>query len=102
VVWSGLVLPVPLVYLIREYLLYIVKAGHVAVLVSLLEGKEIPGGKGQVDYARQIVQERFASSSLLFGVDQLIKGVLHTFNKAFMSVATIIPHTWSQRPGKIC
>jgi uncharacterized membrane protein len=92
--WGGLVgfgIASVIMYLIREYLLYIVKAGHVAVLVSLLEGKEIPGGKRQVDYARQVVQERFATSSLLFAVDQLIKGVLKTFNKAFMSVATIIP-----------
>src|SRR5580698_7406330 len=32
-----------LLYWAREYLLYMVKAGHVAVLVELLDGRQIPG-----------------------------------------------------------
>ncbi len=80
-----------IMYFIREYLLYIVKAGHIAVLVELAEGKEIPGGQGQIAYARERVQERFATSSLLFGLDQLIKGILKAFNRVFLSVATILP-----------
>ena len=74
--WGGLAgfgLAAAIMYLIREYLLYIVKAGHIAVLAGLADGKEIPGGKGQIDYARQQVQDRFATSSLLFGLDQLIR-----------------------------
>ena len=79
------------VYLIREYLLYMVKAGHIAVLVELMEGKELPGGKGQIDYAQGIVRERFAQSSVLFGLDQLIKGVLKAFNRAFFTIANFLP-----------
>ena len=79
------------VYLIREYLLYMVKAGHIAVLVELMEGKELPGGKGQIDYAQGIVRERFAQSSILFGLDQLIKGVLKAFNRAFSTIANFLP-----------
>jgi len=30
-------------YFVREYLLYLVKAGHIAVLVELMDGKELPG-----------------------------------------------------------
>jgi hypothetical protein len=92
--WGGLIgfgIAAAIMYLIREYLLYIVKAGHIAVLVELAEGKKIPGGKGQIDYARQQVQERFATSSLLFGLDQLIKGILRAFNRAFLSIAAILP-----------
>ena len=33
-------------YFAREYLLYLVKAGHIAVLVELMDGKELPGGRG--------------------------------------------------------
>lgn len=79
------------VYLIREYLLYMVKAGHIAVLVELMEGRELPGGKGQIDYAQGIVRERFAQSSILFGLDQLIKGVLKAFNRAFFTIANFLP-----------
>jgi len=92
--WGGLVgfaIAGAAVYLLREYLLYLVKAGHIAVLVELLDGREIPGGKGQIDYAQGIVRERFAQSSILFGIDQLIKGVLKAFNRAFFTIANFLP-----------
>ncbi len=79
------------VYLLRIYLLYLVKAGHIAVLVELMEGKKLPGGRGQIDHAQQVVRERFAESSVLFGVDQLIKGVLRAFNRVFFNIASFLP-----------
>ena len=78
-------------YLLREYLLYIVKAGHIAVLVELMDGKVLPHGRGQITHAREVVRERFTESSVLFGVDQLIKGVLKVFNRAFFTISTLIP-----------
>jgi hypothetical protein len=92
--WGGLAgfgLAAAVMFFIREYLLYLVKAGHIAVLVELVEGREIPGGKGQIEYARQQVQERFTTSSVLFGLDQLIKGILKAFNRTFLSIAAIVP-----------
>ncbi len=92
--WGGLVgfgVAAAIMVFIREYLLYLVKAGHIAVLVELLEGGTIPGGKGQIRYARRQVQQRFASSSVLFALDQLIKGILRAFNRVFLSIATIFP-----------
>jgi hypothetical protein len=78
-------------YYVREYLLYLVKAGHIAVLVEFMDGKELPGGKRQIDYANQMVRERFAESSVLFGVDQLIKGVLKAFNSMFFTITNFLP-----------
>ncbi|MEN1727776.1 MAG: hypothetical protein AAGJ52_04980 [Pseudomonadota bacterium] len=92
--WGGIIgfgLVSAVAYFLREYLLYMVKAGHIAVLVELLEGKELPGGRGQIDHAQKIVRERFAESSVLFGVDQLIKGVLKAFNRVFFSIANFLP-----------
>ena len=79
------------VYWIREYVLYVVKAGHIAVLVHLIEGREIPGGKGQIEYAKQVVTERFAETNVLFAMDQLIKGVIRTITGLFGGIAAIIP-----------
>jgi len=79
------------VYFIREYLLYMVKAGHIAVLVELMDGKTLPEGRGQIDYAQQMVRDRFAESSVLFGLDQLIKGVLKAFNSVFFTIANFLP-----------
>lgn len=78
-------------YFIREYLLYIVKAGHIAVLVEAMDGREIPSGRAQIDHATKVVKERFVESSVLFGVDQLIKGVLKAFNRVFFTIASILP-----------
>ncbi len=92
--WGGLIgfsAAGVVMYLLREYLLYLVKAGHIAVLVELMEGRQIPDGKGQIDHAQGIVRERFAQASILFGVDQLIKGVLKAFNRAFFTITSFLP-----------
>lgn len=78
-------------YWAREYLLYLVKAGHIAVLAELLQGKEIPGGRGQIEHAGAVVKERFVESSVLFGVDQLIKGILKVFNRTMLMIANFLP-----------
>lgn len=93
-VWGGFIgfgLMGAVVYWFREYLLYLVKAGHIAVLVERMDGNELPNGRGQIEHARKIVRERFVESSVLFALDQLIKGILKAFNKVFFSVANIIP-----------
>jgi len=88
---GGFALVSGVLYFAREYLLYIVKAGHIAVLVSLLDDKPIPDGKGQIAYASGVVKERFVESSVLFGVDQIIKGVIKVFNGTVMTIGSILP-----------
>jgi hypothetical protein len=78
-------------YWAREYLLYLIKAGHIAVLVELLQGRELPSGRGQIDHGQKVVKERFKEASILFGVDQLIKGILRMLNRMVMSISRIIP-----------
>lgn len=80
-----------LLYWAREYILYIVKAGHIAVLVHLYDGKELPQGKGQIDYAASVVKERFAEANILFALDQIIKGVLKIITGTLNTIAAILP-----------
>ncbi|WNK19354.1 hypothetical protein P1P91_10870 [Halomonas piscis] len=92
--WGGFIgfgLAGAVMYFLREYLLYMVKAGHIAVLVKLMDGSQIPDGRSQIGYAQGVVKERFAESNVLFGVDQLIKGVIKVFNRAFFTLAAVIP-----------
>lgn len=79
------------VYWIREYLLYILKAGHIAVLVELMQGKPLPDGQGQIAHARQVVTARFGEANLLFVLDQLIKGVIRAITGLVGGVAMILP-----------
>src|SRR5690554_6343360 len=67
-------------YWAREYILYIVKAGHIAVLVELIDGKPMPEGRSQINHATAVVKKRFPQASVLFAVDQLIKGVIRAIS----------------------
>lgn len=88
---GGLGLVSGVVYFLREYLLYMVKAGHIAVLVPLLDGEPIPEGRGQLAHGAAVVKERFVESSVLFGVDQLIKGILKVFNGTVLTIGSLLP-----------
>ena len=79
------------VYWVREYLLYLVKAGHIAVLVHLIEGREVPGGQGQLAYGRQVVEARFAETNVLFALDQLIKGAVGAITGLVGAVGSFLP-----------
>jgi len=78
-------------YWAREYILYLVKAGHIAVLTKIYDGEELPDGRGQVDYGVDIVKSNFKEASVLFGVDQLIKGVLKIITGTLNTIGTLIP-----------
>lgn len=93
-VWGGIAgfgLTAGVMYFLREYILYMIKAGHIAALVQLLDGNEMPGGKTQIHYARTVVQDRFAQASVLFALDQLIKGVVTAVTGLVQGIATVIP-----------
>jgi hypothetical protein len=87
----GLALTAGVLYFLREYILYIVKAGHIAVLVELIDGRDIPAGRPQIEYASSIVKARFAETHVLFAVDQLVKGVLRAITGLVEGIATLIP-----------
>lgn len=78
-------------YLLREYLLYLVKAGHIAVLVEMMDGRALPDGEGQVAYGSRMVRERFTEASVLFGIDQLVKGVIAAIAGLVEGIASILP-----------
>lgn len=92
--WGGLIgfgAVSAVLYFAREYILYVVKAAHIAVLVELLDGKDVPGGQGQISYGIQFVKTHFVQSSVLFGVDQLVKGVLAAFFRTINVFTAFLP-----------
>lgn len=61
---------------LRAWLVYFVKAGHVAALTLALEGRPLPLAFGQVGYALGVVRERFLEINALFVLDQLVKAAV--------------------------
>ncbi|MGC9955054.1 MAG: hypothetical protein ABSD21_12360 [Rhizomicrobium sp.] len=92
--WGGLIgfgLVSAALYLAREYILYLVKAAHIAVLVELYDGRAIPDGQGQLNYGAKAVETHFAEASVLFGVDQIIKAVLRAFFGTINFLTAFLP-----------
>jgi hypothetical protein len=94
IAWGGIIgfgLTAGTIFFLREYLLYLVKAGHIAVLVELIDGRGVPGGQNQISYATTMVKEHFAESNVLFGIDLLIRGVLGAILGLLQGVTALLP-----------
>jgi hypothetical protein len=92
--WGGIVgfgLVAGAIFIVREYILYLVKAGHIAVLVELIDGRGIPQGQNQIGYAQGLVRERFAETSVLFAVDQIVKAVLAGILGLLQGLTALLP-----------
>lgn len=93
-VWGGFIgmgFIATVVYWAREWLLYMVKAAHIAVIVKLIDGEALPDGKGQVAYGREIVTARFGEANVLFALDQLVKGVIAAITGLIGGIAAFLP-----------
>lgn len=88
---AGFALVSVAVYWIREYILYVLKAGHIAVMVHLIDGRAVPEGRNQIAYARAVVTQRFAEANILFVVDQLVKGAIRAVTGLLGGVAAFLP-----------
>lgn len=78
-------------YWSRRYLLYMVKAGHVAVLTELHAGRSLEGSIGQFQYGKKLVKNRVKDLSVLFALDAMVDGILRAFSRTVVSLADILP-----------
>ena len=92
--WGGIAgfgLTAGVIFFLRDYLLYLVKAGQIAVMVEYLDGKRLPYGRGQIAHARAVVTERFGQASALFALDRLVRGVIGLITGLVEAVTTLLP-----------
>ena len=89
--FAGFAVVSALVYWVREYILYVLKAGHVAVMVHLIDGRAVPDGQNQIAYAKDVVTRRFAEANILFVVDQLVKGAIRAVTGLIGGAASLLP-----------
>jgi hypothetical protein len=79
-------------WFVVRYALYLIQAGHIAVLTELVVKGEIgAGSEGMFAYGKRVVTERFGQVNLLFALDLLIKGVVRAFNSTLNWLATLVP-----------
>lgn len=94
VFWGGVIgfgLVSGILYFAREWFLYMLKAGHIAVLVEILDGRPVPDSRSQISHAAAVVRERFVAANVLFGIDQLVKGVIGIITGIVSTLAALLP-----------
>lgn len=94
--WGGLIGVVGVsiwVWTLREYLVYLLTAGHVAAMVMVLDGRALPAGRAQIGFATDVVKARFGEIHLLFVLDQAVKGAVGAVVRLFdwMSMVLGVP-----------
>jgi hypothetical protein len=78
--------------LFLRYFLYLLNAGHVAVITELLTtGRIGNGSEGMFAYGRRVVKERFGEVTALFAVDLVVKGVVRALNRTLDFVGSLLP-----------
>jgi len=92
--WGGGIgfgLTAAVLYFLREYILYMVKAGHIAVMMEYLDGRDLPEGRSQISHAHAVVKARFGQANVLFAIDQLVRGVIRAITGLVEGLASLLP-----------
>ncbi|HEU4580484.1 MAG TPA: FHA domain-containing protein [Polyangiaceae bacterium] len=75
-----------------RYMLYLIKAAHIAVLTELITTGSIGNGsEGMFAYGKRVVTERFGEVNAMFALDLLIAGIVGAFNRTLNWVASLLP-----------
>ena len=77
--------------LVREYILYLLKAGHIALITEIVSEGKLPPNISQTQWAKERVMHYFKEVSVLALVDQMIKGIIHVVNRTLFNVMTVLP-----------
>ncbi|MBN2054176.1 hypothetical protein JW905_04600 [bacterium] len=87
--------------LLQKYVLYLFKAGHIAVISHIIKSGSLPAGKGQVEFGKDFVKEKVKDVSILFVVDRLVDGVLRSFNRTVARITNWLPVPGMEGLGKL-
>jgi hypothetical protein len=91
-VFTGFSLGGYLWWTLVRYALYLLKAGHVAVLTELITHGQIgSGAEGMLAYGKRVVTERFGQVNAMFALDVLVHGIVTAFNRTLTWVTDMLP-----------
>lgn len=72
-----------------EYIGYMIKAAHVAVIGELSLNGQIPEGVKMTDYGKQKVKERFLTANAFFAIDKLMSSAVQQIQNMISKVGSI-------------
>lgn len=71
---------------LEQYVLYIVKTGHISVVVELIKTGKLPEGKGQIAYGKEQVKQNFGTANVAFVVDKAVHGAVRQIQRWVLKV----------------
>lgn len=77
--------------LIRSYILYLIKAGHVAVIATLIQKGSLPPEEGMVSFGFKAVKSKFVTASVFFVIDQIISAIVKGISNFIYRLASWVP-----------
>jgi len=75
---------------VRDYINYMIKAAHVAVIADLAVKGGVPEGFNMYNYGVSKVKKFFVASNVLFAVDRLISGSVRQIQRVFNKVGDFL------------
>lgn len=75
---------------VRDYINYMIKAAHVAVIADLAIKGGVPDGFNMYNYGVSKVKKFFVASNVLFGVDRLISGSVRQIQRVFNKIGDFL------------
>jgi hypothetical protein len=74
-----------------EYLLYMLKAGHVALVTEIIEKGRLPPGVSQTSWAQGRVLGLVKEVSVLALVDQFVRGIIRFIHREVLGLSALLP-----------
>ncbi len=75
---------------VTRYYFYLLKAAHAAVMTEFIVYGQGPDGS-QIAHGKEQVTARFKDTSIMFGIDQLLDGIVKAFNRSFARMVDFLP-----------
>ena len=86
--WIWLVLVAGVFVWIERYIGYMLKAGHVAMVTTAVTTGSLP--ENQLEAAKQMVKERFATANVYFVVDRLVTGAVSQLQRGLQKIDNLL------------
>ncbi|MEN6483597.1 MAG: hypothetical protein ABFD98_01835, partial [Syntrophobacteraceae bacterium] len=87
----GIAVLIGLMRLAKQYVLYLVDAGHIAVITEIIRAGSLPEGVSQYRYGREAVTRMFKEVSVLFVVDRMVDGTIRAINGLVVEITDFLP-----------
>lgn len=75
---------------VRDYINYMIKAAHVAVIADLAINGSVPDGFNMYNYGVSKVKKFFVASNVLFAVDRLVSGSVRQIQRIFGGIGEFL------------